>query len=1055
MEVGSVFISVRAKDDGTRRDVKRIVEAAAAGQGIKVKVSVDEQSARRARGSIRNLDRDIRNLQQATAGLQFPVLATGALAAAEGMRVAAGAATALGAGLAPVVGLAATLPGLLAGVGQAGATLALGLSGIKDAVKALGQPRTTANVRKLQEVFDRLSPAAERFARFLFSLRPRLDELRAAAAEGLLPGLESGLRGALRLFPDVRAAVQDTARALGEIARRGGEFLSSGPFREDFRRITKANTNLVKDFGAAGLDLGRALVDVTVAAAPLTNWLGKLVRGWAANLRETTAVGRATGALAGFFRETRTATANLLGILGNLGGALVEVGKAAYPLGRELLASLRDATGQLREFLASTQGREQMREFFDSIRESLPALIRLATDFIKTFGGIAGLTADLGRMVVRFLDAHPAVRQFVAALLAMSAAVRLLALTKLVAGFTAFLKLMGGVGAVRAMTTALYGLAGGTAAVGAASTSTAFQLGFLVGKVQQLIAKLGVLGTALKTVGGAAAFGLIATGSSSQRRDPKTGLTLDADREEFSRLSRQVRERGRESLSTKPSAGGGLSDLQVYDRLLAKVTAYQRAQRGLADANRATTATFAQQKAAIDALSESVLTAIDADAGLRQAKLNLRAAQDRVNQLIRQGKQGTDEFRQAQIDATLAETSLVRARQAQRRALAEQTKAILGAKDATLKQLEAQVRLYRQAGVKPPKALTDFLDRVRAKYALIKSKDVRLSVVARLFEEGVARSDANKARHLIGRHRGGPVPGPMGVDRDVVPAMLTPGEWVLNRQQVKAISPQVLARLPKFASGGPVGRSPLNFQFPVDRGAAGTFTRAVDRFAQTTSRYARAVGAVNLVRREKQYRSDYLAGLGDPSGRFPGATGFGRLAPNTARAKAVLHALFPGITIGGWRARGSVPGSDHPRGKALDFMTSNLGTGAAAIRWFLGPGRSLGPKYWIWQRQIATAAGGWKPRRYSGPSPHTDHVHMSFFNRGGPVRSFASGGLLPDEPIVGVGLRTGQRITLNENGREAVVPAGGGNTYQLNVRDVTVTPEQTLSLWQAMAGLYG
>jgi hypothetical protein len=89
--------------------------------------------------------------------------------------------------------------------------------------------------------------------------------------------------------------------------------------------------------------------------------------------------------------------------------------------------------------------------------------------------------------------------------------------------------------------------------------------------------------------------------------------------------------------------------------------------------------------------------------------------------------------------------------------------------------------------------------------------------------------------------------------------------------------------------------------------------------------------------------------------------------------------MFPGMTIGGWRATGSVPGSDHPKGKALDLMTGSNAIAQRIISMFMDlPGK----KYWIWNRQIATASGGWQPRPYSGPSPHTDHVHLSFYKQG-------------------------------------------------------------------------
>jgi TP901 family phage tail tape measure protein len=129
------------------------------------------------------------------------------------------------------------------------------------------------------------------------------------------------------------------------------------------------------------------------------------------------------------------------------------------------------------------------------------------------------------------------------------------------------------------------------------------------------------------------------------------------------------------------------------------------------------------------------------------------------------------------------------------------------------------------------------------------------------------------------------------------------------------------------------------------------------------------------------------SGFPEDTGSGLGASAAG-LVGFAARAMAVFKQMFPGMTIGGWRAKGSVPGSDHPKGKALDLMTTNPMVANTIIGKFL---TMEGRKYWIWNRRIATASGGFNPRGYSGPSPHTDHVHLSFYKHGGQIPSLASG----------------------------------------------------------------
>lgn len=81
---------------------------------------------------------------------------------------------------------------------------------------------------------------------------------------------------------------------------------------------------------------------------------------------------------------------------------------------------------------------------------------------------------------------------------------------------------------------------------------------------------------------------------------------------------------------------------------------------------------------------------------------------------------------------------------------------------------------------------------------------------------------------------------------------------------------------------------------------------------------------------------------------------------------------------------GSVKNSDHPRGLAIDLMINNIpngrATGDAIAAEALANMASLSIKYVIWYKRINTGSG-WKS--YSGPSDHTDHVHLSFEDHAG------------------------------------------------------------------------
>lgn len=110
------------------------------------------------------------------------------------------------------------------------------------------------------------------------------------------------------------------------------------------------------------------------------------------------------------------------------------------------------------------------------------------------------------------------------------------------------------------------------------------------------------------------------------------------------------------------------------------------------------------------------------------------------------------------------------------------------------------------------------------------------------------------------------------------------------------------------------------------------------------------------------------------------AYNLGKVAPGVASVANTLGARHGIKTAYGYRAVGSVPGSDHPKGLAVDFMINDLPNGRAVgddlAADAIANYQALGIKYVIWYRRIWQPGIGWK--RYVGPSPHTDHVHVSW-----------------------------------------------------------------------------
>lgn len=106
----------------------------------------------------------------------------------------------------------------------------------------------------------------------------------------------------------------------------------------------------------------------------------------------------------------------------------------------------------------------------------------------------------------------------------------------------------------------------------------------------------------------------------------------------------------------------------------------------------------------------------------------------------------------------------------------------------------------------------------------------------------------------------------------------------------------------------------------------------------------------------------------------------GKEAPHVAAEMQYISSTW-GVPTYGWRTRGSVPGSDHPKGLAIDAMVGkDRGKGDAIAAHYVANADRKRVKYVIWYGRIWNPGRGWK--MYFGPSPHRDHPHISFYAMG-------------------------------------------------------------------------
>ncbi len=263
--------------------------------------------------------------------------------------------------------------------------------GLQQAIESLADAQTQAAAPAsalakandaLEEALSKLSPSARAFVEGLFSMSDAFKEIRGNVQEALFGPLVGELDNIKSLLPTVNTLLEDAAGAIGRVAARGIEMLSSGPWKADFATLSKSNVVILENFGDALLTILDAFRNIAVAAIPFTNWISKAIKGLAEDFRDWAKAGRESGSLTKFFDDLRVRMQLVGSIIGNLLHTFLNFGKAALPFGDDLLKSFEKITQGWEDFSAKqTESGSKFKKWLESVKPLLHEVALLVKSF--------------------------------------------------------------------------------------------------------------------------------------------------------------------------------------------------------------------------------------------------------------------------------------------------------------------------------------------------------------------------------------------------------------------------------------------------------------------------------------------------------------------------------------------------------------------------------------------------------------------------------------------------------------------------------------------------
>jgi hypothetical protein len=135
-------------------------------------------------------------------------------------------------------------------------------------------------LRNMREAMDALSPAGQRFALFIFSLKDEFKGLQAAAEEGLLPGLQQAITNMLPYLAPLQNLIGRVAQALGRGFVMATEQLKDPVWQRFFGYLSATAVPVLEGMFTFMMNVGKGIAGILLGLSGFNGPIGQGVLQW-------------------------------------------------------------------------------------------------------------------------------------------------------------------------------------------------------------------------------------------------------------------------------------------------------------------------------------------------------------------------------------------------------------------------------------------------------------------------------------------------------------------------------------------------------------------------------------------------------------------------------------------------------------------------------------------------------------------------------------------------------------------------------------------------------
>lgn len=245
-----------------------------------------------------------------------------------------------------------------------------------------------AGADKFADALKDLSKEAQRFVKFVVNeFVPALKTLRDAAAAGLFPGLEAGLRRLKdELFPALTPLFRDLATSVADAFNTMVDSIVDLENKLDLTAAFRQSEYVVLRFGKIFANVYDAILSLIVGADTQTRRFVDFLTAKTGELAKFLDLKQASGELDRFFKKTGDIAASWGEIFGNIFSGLALIVRANFTEGGGgylFLKWLKETTGAFEQFYSTVEGQAKLSDYLKNVATNSIAILQSIGAFIK------------------------------------------------------------------------------------------------------------------------------------------------------------------------------------------------------------------------------------------------------------------------------------------------------------------------------------------------------------------------------------------------------------------------------------------------------------------------------------------------------------------------------------------------------------------------------------------------------------------------------------------------------------------------------------------------